>query len=357
MPDHIRFEQSKTNTGVGLSARKSWARLAAAAAATAAESLIIFSGLRLDAPMPLLIGLHFGTTALLAGMAWRQWRMSEDASGMALLALATAGMGPVGAAGMLAALMAMADRRSFATGHERSRQEDPKYEYPDRLHTSIVAQRELLHSSTGLAPFRDALTLGSFKEKQTALAVITRRFDPLFTPALRLALRDQDAAVRVQAATAAARIEDLFLAGQTERLARVSERSDDAGARMAIALHLLGHVEAGLCAPERARSELELALAHLRRAIALDPLRRDIRVAIARVQLHLGDAEEAVHHMASMEQPLSDGEIMVYGEALYWTERWDELRRLFNSIEQRTDISLSLHRIAALWNAPEEACA
>ena len=115
--------------------------------------------------------------------------------------------------------------------------------------------------------------------------------------------------------------------------------------------------EAGLCPPERARSDLEQALTHLRRAVALDPLRRDIRVAIARVQLHLGDAQEAVHHMASIEHPLSDDEILIYGEALYHTSQWDELRRLLDGAGRRSDLSLPLRRVATLWTVPEEACA
>ena len=42
-----------------------------------------------------------------------------------------------------------------------------------------------------------------------------------------MAFADPDAAVRVQAATAAARIEDEFLGGLTRNVARVTEHPDD----------------------------------------------------------------------------------------------------------------------------------
>ena len=144
-------------------------------------------------------------------------------------------------------------------------------EISKRLHDSIVAGRELSGRSAGLASFRDILALGSFQDKQAALAIITRRFTPPLAPALRLALNDPDAAIRVQAATAAARIEDLFLAGLAQYTARVAEQPDDPDCRLALARHLLGHAEAGLCPPERAAADLEQALSHLRHAVALAP--------------------------------------------------------------------------------------
>jgi polysaccharide biosynthesis protein PelE len=227
-------------------------------------------------------------------------------------------------------------------------------EISKRLHDSIVAGRELSGRSAGLASFRDILALGSFLDKQAALAILTRRFTPPLAPALRLALNDPDAAIRVQAATAAARIEDLFLAGLAQYAARVAERPDDPDCRLALARHLLGHAEAGLCPPERAAADLEQALSHLRQAVALAPLRRDIRLAIAKVQLRRRDPREATRHLESLMEPLSADEILTYGEALHQISGWAELRRLFRSARVRTDLPVQLGRMAALWALPSE---
>jgi tetratricopeptide (TPR) repeat protein len=217
-----------------------------------------------------------------------------------------------------------------------------------------MAGRELSGRSAGLASFRDILAHGSFQDKQAALAILTRRFSPALAPALRLALNDPDAAIRVQAATAAARIEDLFLAGLAQYTARVTNQPDDPDCRLALARHLLGHAEAGLCPPERAAADLEQALSHLRQAVALAPLRRDTRLAIAEVQLRRGDPREAARHLESLMEPLSADEILTYGEALHQISGWPKLRQLFASAVARTDLPAHISRMAALWAIPSE---
>jgi polysaccharide biosynthesis protein PelE len=324
--------------------------LATTLSAVLAESLITLSAVFLDPPVSALVVCHLGVSLLLAGLAWR-W--GEDASIAVLLAIATTGAGPFGAVGMFAAMMADTRYRPKASIDEEAVGETAG-EISKRLHDSIVAGRELSGRSSGLASFRDILALGSFQDKQAALAIITRRFTPPLAPALRLALRDPDAAVRVQAATAAARIEDLFRAGLTRHVARVTERPDDPDCRLTLALHLLGHTETGLCPPERAAADLEQALSHLRQAVALAPLRRDIRLAIAKVQLRRRDPQEAARHLESLMEPLSADEILTYGEALYQISGWPKLRQLFRSVMVRTDLPSQVNHMAALWAIPSE---
>jgi hypothetical protein len=304
--------------------------LAAALAAVLAEALITLSAVFLDPPIPALVACHVGVGLLLAGLAWRR-RQDADAAVFLLLAIATAGTGPFGALGMLAAMMADTRRPSEASAGEGSAG-NTAGEISKRLHDSIVAGRELSGRSAGLASFRDILALGTFQDKQAALAIITRRFTPPLAPALRLALNDPDAAIRVQAATAAARIEDLFLAGLAQYTARVAD----------------------LCPPERAAAEMEQALSHLRQAVALAPLRRDIRLAIAKVQLRRGDPREAARHLESLMEPLSADEILTYGEALHQISGWPKLRQLFASAMVRTDLPSQVSRMAALWAIPSE---
>jgi thioredoxin-like negative regulator of GroEL len=136
--------------------------------------------------------------------------------------------------------------------------------------------------------------------------------------------------------------------------ARVAERPDDPDCRLALARHLLGHAEAGLCPPERAAAEMEQALSHLRQAVVLAPLRRDIRLAIAKVQLRRRDPREATRHLESLMEPLSADEILTYGEALHQISGWPKLRQLFASAVARNDLSFHLSRMAALWAIPSE---
>ena len=289
--------------------------------AVLAEAPITLSAVFLDLPIPALVACHVGVGLLLAGLAWRRRRDADAA--------------------IFAARGRDGRNRSIRRGGNAGRN-DGRYAPPvqsigrrtvspesageisKRLRKSIVAGRELYGRSAGRASFRDILAHGSFQDEQAALAIITRRFSPALAPALRLALNDPDAAIRVQAATAAARIEDLFLAGLTQYTARVSEHPDDPECLLALARHLLGHAEAGLCPPERAAADLEQALSHLRQAVALAPLRRD-GLAIAKVQLRRGDPREAARHLESLMEPLSADEILTYGEALHQISSWPKL--------------------------------
>ena len=207
--------------------------LLAALGAVLAEASITLSAVFFEPSISALVACHVGVGLLLAGLAWRQ-RRDADAAVFLLLAIATAGTGPFGALGMLIATMSDTRRPSEASAGEGSAFESAG-EISKRLHDSIVAGRELSGRSAGLASFRDILAHGSFQDKQVALAIITRRFSPALAPALRLALNDPDAAIRVQGATAAARIEDLFLAGLTQYTARVAEHPDDPECRLALA--------------------------------------------------------------------------------------------------------------------------
>jgi hypothetical protein len=326
--------------------------LVAVLSAVLVEALITLSAVYLYPPVSALVACHASVGLLLAGLAWRL-RRDSDATIFLLLAIATAGAGPFGALGMLAAIMAgtrYPPEASIGEGAAGT----TSGEISKRLHDSIVAGRELSGRSSGLASFRDILALGSFQDKQAALAIITRRFTPPLAPALRMALHDPDAAIRVQAATAAARIEDLFLAGLAQYTGRVAEHPDDPDCRLTLALHLFEHSEAGLCPPERAAADLEQALSHLRQAVALAPLRRDIRLAIAKVQLRRRDPQEASRHLESLMEPLSADEILTYGEALHQISCWPELRRLFRSAMERTDLPSQVSRMAALWAIPSE---
>jgi hypothetical protein len=88
--------------------------------------------------------------------------------------------------------------------------------------------------------------------------------------------------------------------------------------------------------------------------VALAPLRRDIRLAIAKVQLRRRDPREATRHLESLMEPLSADEILTYGEALHQISGWAELRRLFASAVARTDLPAQISRMAALWALPSE---
>jgi hypothetical protein len=183
------------------------------AAAVIAESAAVLS---LDMPNGLIIaaGLHVSTLALAGLTAWRAHRRHGERFSLFLVPLIAA-TGPFGAGiGLIAALVHLRCEPNAVTPaewidglFERSQDSESV-----RLHERITFGLDDFESGTSVEPFRDILSGGSVLQKQMAIAKIARYFRPAFAPFLLHAARDSNAAVRVQAATALAKIERDFMA-------------------------------------------------------------------------------------------------------------------------------------------------
>ena len=69
------------------------------------------------------------------------------------------------------------------------------------LHGSLLDSRMRLERAHAIRPLLDVIIEGTQLEKFDALSLISKRYDPALAPALRRALEDKDASVRVLAAT------------------------------------------------------------------------------------------------------------------------------------------------------------
>ena len=144
------------------------------------------------------------------GAAHSAWRSATPPRRQAvLLAVTTSALGPVGALGTLLSVCLEAAFRPYAAPF--TDWYDRIFAEEDELENDAFLQRlaiggDPVSGSIQLTSFRDILAFGTIEQKQAIIALIARRFTPAFAPALRLALEDPIAAVRVQAAAAAASI-------------------------------------------------------------------------------------------------------------------------------------------------------
>jgi len=265
----------------------------------------------------LQLGLTHG--ALVLGMAiWIVLRR-RDGWGMripALLMLTVAAVGPFGAAGTLLTLLLHSFYRtrttSFETWYLSLFPEDERNAAQD-LYDLLITGRDVSAEHTSVASFTDVLSFGSVEQKQAVITLLARRFRPAFAPALRLALGDPNPSVRVQAATAAAQIENEFLITALKLEAAMRRRPRDLETHWTAARHLDDYAYSGLLDPQRESENRLKALTIYRHCLELEPAHAEARAAVARILMREG-------RIAECEAWIADA--MARGAALPKMQDW-----------------------------------
>lgn len=275
-------------------------------------------------------GVHIFCTLGTAHWAWRS--AAPPRRHTILLALMTFALGPVGALGsMLSVCLEGAFRpyaSPFADWYDRIFVEE------DELENDVFLQRlaiggDPVSGSIQLTSFRDILAFGTIDQKQAIIALIARRFTPAFAPALRLALEDPIAAVRVQAAAAAASIENRYAQRGIE-LTRDAERYQATiDAERELALHYADFAQSGLVEDHRAAEAADQALAHFDKVLGRHPNDTEALTTSARLLLDKGEARDAVRRLerAMSVSGVAAPTAALYLEALVQLGRFVDIRR------------------------------
>lgn len=361
MADGGKTDAGQTDGGVPEEAPR------AGAAGFAAATLLAFAaeaGLTLALADGALPGGWVGWAAghaAIAGllMAWtlrrRRRRMDERFAG--LLAVGTAFLGPSGplCAGLSAGAHAVF--RHYATGFHDwylslfpESQSDPAQE----LYELIVTGRERA-GAAAVESFTDVMTVGTPQQKQAVIALVSRHFRPSFTPALKLGLGDSDPSVRVQAATATARVEHEFNERWLKLERAVEGAPDSAAARHALAHHLDDYAFCGLLDANREQELRRKALDQYRAALGMAPADEALRSDLGRLLLRVGLVAEAAETLAPAAARSRDRRLLAwYAESLFRLGRFDELRALCrvraDDFADPAAIFDALGDVVALWN-------
>jgi polysaccharide biosynthesis protein PelE len=255
-----------------------------------------------------------------------------------LLWMTTAACGPLGGAGVC---MAMALERVHAR-HATSLDEWHASLFPP---TGIDEQAELWRrigqrahdqpAAADITPFLDVLTFGSVPQRQAVIAIIAQQFDPAFAPALRAALRDEHNVIRVQAATAIARLEQQFFERTVELETRIAGSPEDADAVLALASHYDDQAFAGLFDPSRELQCRVKAADLYAQRLELRPDDQATEFRMARLLLRRGlvaDAEPRFRRLATAAYPAATLWLM---ECLFALGRYDQLRQ--TAVSARVD--------------------
>ena len=303
---------------------------------------------------------------LLCGLAglWvrSRARRGRDLRLAGLLLVTMVPLGPLGAACTLvtAALLALFSR--YATGFQDwylSLFPESETGPAQELYELIVSGRENAHLVAGES-FTDMMWMGTPQQKQAVIALVARHFRPAFTPALKAGLADADPSVRVQAATATARVEHEFNERWLSLDHAARAHPDDAGALAALSRHLDDYAFCGLLDSNREAEIREKALDGYRRSLELAPDDDGIRLDLGRLLLRCGLAAEAAARLEPLIDRTPDSRILFwYAESLFRLGRFGDLRALPirrpDLLGDGATLPDALRDVFALWRDDETA--
>lgn len=304
------------------------------------------------------LGAHIGFLSLLGVWVHRRRRKHLDIRVHFLLALTCAGLGVIGAVGTLIAMAVVAVATRHAQPFENWYQQlAPKHDPNDLAHLlqDLESGRENAAYVTLIEEFSATLAYGAYREKQAVLSLISRHYRPEFAVLLREALRNGDASLRVQAATAIEKVEAAFTRAWVRLQAASVARSHDFSAQLRLASHLEQYADSGLLESPRDQQVRERALQAFKRCVALRPDEPDARLGLARAQLRCGQPAQAIEGLRGLapEQRTAE-EWWCLAEALFQSRAFDELRELAReALEVLGDnASPQMRAVIKLWLTP-----
>jgi polysaccharide biosynthesis protein PelE len=298
-----------------------------------AEVCLVLYGWHYSVGTAQLLLLHAIISALViaGGLLW--FRHGGSDARIALAIVSIVALGPIGGLGCaLMDLMRWISSRSsisFEEWYERL--------FPRALADRSQALYELIEwrgakpsRQSTVAPFCDVLDLGSVAQKQAVVTLIADHFKPEFSPPLQRALNDPEPAIRVQAATAAARIENNFLQRSIMLQEEHGKDPDDPSIARRIALHHESYAASGLLDLERAASERRIALEINMNLLQASPQDPGLTAAVARLFLELECPQEAIRLLRPWLRAKSIPHALVgpMADALYSLKRLRLLRRI-----------------------------
>jgi hypothetical protein len=201
---------------------------------------------------------------------------------------------------------------------------------PEAIYEALQSGREEDVKHYSVIPFMDVIQLGTERQKRQAISRITEQFNPLFAPVLAHALKDRSNSIRVQTATAIAKIENSFseMVMKIEKLER--ERPKDPIVKKGLARYYDDYAFTGILDPDRENLNRKKALQKYREYLDMAPNDMECRIRIGRLLLRSGESAEAADWFArSFDAGHRDRQLMLwYAQALFESGQFDGLRRL-----------------------------
>jgi hypothetical protein len=305
--------------------------LAMIGAVACAQAALVLCAIQLPDRVLELAAAHVAICVLSGAAFLLMSRNGTPSTFVVLYLVSVAALGPAGVIGCawlkLVSLVPLRSAESDEAWYERML---PQVRFdPARRLFELVAWRGPTSSGDStVASFVDVLELGTVEQKRAVVTRVADHFRPEFAETLRRALNDPEPAIRVQAATAAARVENQFLERSVELEAARTARPEDPELWRQIARHHESYARSGLLDIDRAANERRSALALYRMLLETSGPDPDLTADAARLHLELEEPAAAMGVLTPLLDchPLPHAVVAPLAQALYLTGRFGLLR-------------------------------
>ena len=322
-----------------------------------------------DGSLPVLTAgaAHLGVVGLVAVVTFvHRRRRGRAQPAFVLLFVSVALLGPLGAIGTLIAillhLISYRHAEQFEDWYASLFSDEELNEFSADSFESMLAEVADEHDDAlSVGSFTDILSHGTRRQKNLAIAMMTRYFNPAFANALRQALRDPDNSIRVQAATAMTTIENNFVTQATELDEKAKDNPNDHTVLKELARHHDDYAFTGVLDSQREEHNREQALAAYLEYLKHEPRDADAHRAATRLLVRVGRFQEAVSWLERCRQQGIWSAEMVpwYLECLYRTGRLEEVRHFmrqhYDDLTRIEDYPIQLVEAARLWAGEDTA--
>lgn len=302
--------------------------------------------------------LHLLISSIAALVTYGQYKKGLDVHHLTIMTIvaSTAGLfGTIGALfGYVVTIIFRRRSQDFISWYESIFPTDLPTE-PEVIYDRIIEGIDENPSAYAVMPFTDVMRLGSENQKRRALAKMTSRFSPRFSAAFKLALSDHSNAIRVQAATAVAKIERDF-AAKLERIesARTKDPKNPL-LTMALAKFYDDYAFTGVLDLELEKLNRERAIQTYKTYLQYDPNSAEAWLSIGRLLYRNKDWEGAAEWFRHALDRGWQSETMIlwYFEALFRLGQFRELRRALleygRGLVNKEELPANVRGAVSLW--------
>lgn len=319
-------------------------------------NLYLFIGTGVWPVIPVLI--HLAISAVVALIAYAQYRRGVDVQHLALLAIVTSTTGIFGAFGALigfiSTMIFRARAQHFRDWYEAIFPTDLPSE-PQNIYDRIMEGLDENPSNYNVMPFIEVMRLGSENQKRRALAKMTSRFSPRFASAFKVALADHNNTIRVQAATAIAKVEKEF-AYKLERIESARAKQPlNSNLTLALAKFYDDYAFTGVLDHELERVNRDRAISSYKSYLQQNPNSEEAWIAIGRLlyrNKQWAEAAEWFRHALDRGWK-GHGMLLWYFECLFRLGQYRELRRVIleygRSVVGQEALPSDVREAVSLW--------
>jgi len=302
--------------------------------------------------------IHCIISAVAAVVTYTQYNRGMDVQHLAIMTIVSSVAGLFGTLGALFGFFSTVIFRS------RSQEFEDWYESifptdlpsdPETIYDRIIEGIDENPSHYSVMPFADVMRLGSENQKRRALAKMTSRFSSRFAPAFRMALADPSNTIRVQAATAVAKVERDF--GRKLERIEMARAKDPHNPVLTLALAKFydDYAFTGVLDPELEKLNRERAINTYKTYLQHDPNASEAWTAIGRLMFRnkqWADAADWFRHALDRGWT-SNTMVLWYFECLFRLGQYRELRRALldygRTIANEKELPNDIRDAISLW--------